>query len=625
MAIASNFPNIRPSLLLDFANTKRLDPRVSFTRASTGRYYDGVTVAKAEENLFLYSQQFDDSYWSKTDAVVTANSTAAPDGTTTADTITEGTSGNQSVARNVAVSAANAVVVFSIFVKKSANNDWVRMVIGDQANVGTNFIRGWFDVNAGVVGSVTTGGTGASSAISIVSVGNGWYRCILTGGLTNTSAYSMSIRSASADASTTVVSDATYFLWGAQLEQRSAVTAYTATTTQPITNYIPVLLAAPAGVARFDHVPTTGVSQGLLIEEQRTNFCLDSQNLAAGDRGSSTGWYAITRASITSNAVVAPDGTLTGNKIVANTDNNTHFAVSRTTAGSTTNTNPITFSGYLKAGELTTGSFLIIEGTTYSRNSVVYFDLSAGTATTPSTANGAASASATITPVGNGWYRCTLTVTLGGTDTRVEARVYPTNSTTTQTFVGNNFDGIYAWGFQIEAGAFPTSYIPTTTTALTRNADVASMTETNFSSWFNASEGTVYAEGLSNSSSISATILAISDGSNNNRYQLGTGASNTVWNPFVVTSGTTVALLTQSVSFPPQTNAKIIMAYKTNDFSATTAGTSVTTDTSGNLPVVDRLLLGSSGSGTISWNSHIRRIAFYPQRLANAQLQALTA
>ena len=58
MAIQSNFPAIRPSLLLDFANSKRLDPRITFTRASTARYYDGSTVAKAEENLFVRSQEF---------------------------------------------------------------------------------------------------------------------------------------------------------------------------------------------------------------------------------------------------------------------------------------------------------------------------------------------------------------------------------------------------------------------------------------------------------------------------------------------------------------------------------------------------------------------------------------
>jgi hypothetical protein len=392
-----------------------------------------------------------------------------------------------------------------------------------------------------------------------------------------------------------------------------------------------VLQTAASGAARFTYDPATLQPQGLLIEEQRTNLCLDSQNLAAGDRGSSTGWYAITRASITSNAVVAPDGTLTGNKIVANTDNNTHFAASRTTAGSTTNTNPITFSGYLKAGELTTGSFLITEGTTYSRNSVVYFNLSAGTATTPSTANGAASASATITPVGNGWYRCTLTVTLGGTDTRVEVRVYPTNSTTTQTFVGNNFDGIYAWGFQIEAGAFPTSYIPTTTTALTRNADVATMTGTNFSSWYNASEGTVYSEFSSFRPADSANAFAYDinqDGNNYIAVRTAAGYTPDRIFPVVLVSGTAqftgeTTVNTGYLSMPIGV-VKNTLAYKVNDFASSWNAVSPLTDTSGTLPVPTQMFIGVNGANNAFLNGTIRSIRYYPTRVTNAQLQALT-
>ena len=53
MTIQNNFPDIKPALLLDFANTKRLDPRITFTRASPATYYDGKTTAKAEENLFV--------------------------------------------------------------------------------------------------------------------------------------------------------------------------------------------------------------------------------------------------------------------------------------------------------------------------------------------------------------------------------------------------------------------------------------------------------------------------------------------------------------------------------------------------------------------------------------------
>jgi hypothetical protein len=178
---------------------------------------------------------------------------------------------------------------------------------------------------------------------------------------------------------------------------------------------------------------------------------------------------------------------------------------------------------------------------------------------------------------------------------------------------------------QLELGAFATSVIPTTTTALTRNADVASMTGTNFSSWYNASEGTIYIEALSNANSSSdGSSLAISDGTNNNRFQFGTGGGNTVWNPFVIVSGSGVATLTQSASFGPKTNPKLVLAYAVNNFAASVSGQAPVTDTSGALPTVNQMLFGATGSGGVSLNSTIRRIAYYPTRLANTQLQALT-
>jgi len=81
--------SIRPSLNLDFANSKALDPRITFSRTSNATYYDGYTTVKAEENLVKYSQDFNNAYWLKEAATVTANSTSAPDGTTTAELLLE--------------------------------------------------------------------------------------------------------------------------------------------------------------------------------------------------------------------------------------------------------------------------------------------------------------------------------------------------------------------------------------------------------------------------------------------------------------------------------------------------------------------------------------------------------
>ena len=88
--VANSYPSTPPSLMLDFANSKELDPRITFARASTATYYDGVTSAVAEQNLSLYSQAFDTTAgWGTAGGSVTGNSSTAPDSTTTAGKFTE--------------------------------------------------------------------------------------------------------------------------------------------------------------------------------------------------------------------------------------------------------------------------------------------------------------------------------------------------------------------------------------------------------------------------------------------------------------------------------------------------------------------------------------------------------
>ena len=123
MTASALYPNLRPSLLLDFANSRQLDPRITFIRSTTATYYDGVTTAKAEENLFQYSQELDNAYWSKFLGTFSANSTTAPDGTSTADTFTEG-SGSvlPCFYRNAGAKQANEVFALSIYAKANGRS-----------------------------------------------------------------------------------------------------------------------------------------------------------------------------------------------------------------------------------------------------------------------------------------------------------------------------------------------------------------------------------------------------------------------------------------------------------------------------------------------------------------------
>jgi hypothetical protein len=617
MSIAQNFPTISPSLSLDFANVKALDPRITFARASSARYYDGVTTTKAEQNLFLYSQEFDNAYWEKSALTVTANTgdTVAPDGTTTAEKITDTTSDASHLmqtASGVPAILANTNYVFSCFIKNS-DVQYVDLVLRGTTS---NYAGAEFDLVAGTATSFQLG-TGYTATATISSVGNSWYRCVVFVTLgANVSAFRTYI--ATSDGTTArstsglrpyVGTEKSAYIWGAQLEQRSSVTAYTPTTTQPITNYIPTLLAATDNVARFDHNPTTGESLGLLVEEQRTNLVLRSEEF------SNAAWSKLD-SSVVADTIVAPNGTLTGDALVENTATAAHqlFTSFSFVSGTT-----YTFSGYAKSNgrnfRMTFGSSAFTVG------QIVNFDLSAGTGTvnfgTPTFS---------ITPVGNGWFRCTITAT--ATVTTSSAVAFVTLSGTSASYTGNGYSGIYIWGAQLEAGAFPTSYIPTVASQVTRSADAASMTGANFSSWYSQGEGAIYWDGKYSGITTGLAMFTLSDNTFNNRM---TGVFTTsggigVGFEIIANSSAQTSIIPSSITPVANTQYKIAASFKTDNIAASRNGGVAGTDTSAIIPVVDRIYIGANANGGGGRASAtISKLAFYPKVLTAANLQALTS
>jgi hypothetical protein len=604
---------VRPSLLLDFANTKELDPRITFTRASTATYYDGKTVAKAEENLLTYSQEFDNAAWTKSNTAISGTNTiVAPDGTTTAEEMRDGTAtAGHSVFQAYTV-AAGTTYVFSCFLK---NVDRQFATLAVSTGSGT-WAAAKFDLSAGTAGSTSAAGSGwSTTSSSITSVGSGWYRCVLVFVAGN---------SASANARIGAATDGTTFtgggsglesytgtdlkiaMWGAQLEQRSSVTAYTATTTAPITNYIPRLLTAAAGVARFDHNPTTGESLGLEIEEQRTNLFTYSEQLenAAWNKNA---------VSTTVNAAIAPDGTQTADLIIPSTASaeHTYGQTISFTSGTT-----YTISCYFKAAGYTTIRMRIATAAFGSTSGV--FDLSSGVA---SVTTGTPSVSMTL--VGNGWYRCVMTATATATASGPATVALAAIGGST-TAAGDGYAGYLIWGAQLEAGAFATSYIQTVAAQVTRSADSASMTGTNFSSWFNQSEGTFYAQ----------FVPAVSDyGSNKNIFMatdntsanfIGLRYGSTGSQPvFAATASNAVQANIASGVMTAGTAYKFVGAYKVNDFAASRNAGTVGTDTVGTIPIVDRAEIGALVGANIT-SQTIAKLAYYPKRIADAQLQGVT-
>ena len=354
-----------------------------------------------------------------------------------------------------------------------------------------------------------------------------------------------------------------------------------------------VLTTAAVNGPRFNHVynGSSWVSKGLLVEEQRTNLFNNSVNLF-------TGW-TVGGFTTDSNKTLAPDALTLVDKLIpetGNTDAKTYKVTSITNGLS------YSYSVYIKKSELYRARLQFYDGGFYS----TIFDVNSGTII--STTGGLTSE---ISNAGNGWYRCTVK--------RVSALtgsgffyVLPENATP-----GNGTSGFYAWGAQLEAGAFPTSYIPTTTAAVTRSADVCQITGSDFSGFWNASEGSfaVNYDCPANGTLVQYQANSAVSTNIHSAVSIGTTQYFQVFLPpeqALLNAGSIVANLPQGLS----------SAYKLNDFAASLNGGAVATDTAGSLPTPTKIIIGADGSSYM--NGHIARLRYYPTRLTNAKLQELS-
>jgi hypothetical protein len=365
-----------------------------------------------------------------------------------------------------------------------------------------------------------------------------------------------------------------------------------------------LIKTAGNNVPRFDHNPTTGESLGMLVEEARTNLITYSQ--AFNNTNYSIGYDG---GGFTENATVAPDGTLTASKLTRNTGTSGAFwGKYNRQSIPVTNGTAYTLSCFLKAAEITTvqlygdvrdGGGLGFSAAFTLTGSGSYV-LSSGT-------------SAQISSAGNGWYRCSVTGTSASTDDEEPALlVFGT---------GASGDGFFAWGFQLEAGSFPTSYIPTTSATVTRAADVASITGTNFSSWYNQSEGTLFAQASLNFSLSTSSVFP-------SIYEIG-GYPNRLWmlylngtvNHLTIGSDTHTRNLGTFTSSPQSFKVAQALSNTSLTYSASKDGAA---------PLTGSLFNAVTGLSAISIGpnvgatKHIARLTFYPVRLPDATLQSLT-
>jgi hypothetical protein len=192
---------------------------------------------------------------------------------------------------------------------------------------------------------------------------------------------------------------------------------------------------------------------------------------------------------------------------------------------------------------------------------------------------------------------------------------------TTTSYVGDGVSGAYLYGAQLELNTFAGSYVPTTTALVTRGADVAVMTGTNFSDWFNPSEGTFVSSASILSTAVNRGILDASDGGVINElfHYLSTSTNNLVASSGQTTTNSTLGGVTANTVF---SNA---FAYRVGDSRAALNGTLANQVAPPVIPTVNQFRIGARGNSTFYANGHIRSINYYNTRLPDGTLQSLTS
>lgn len=509
---------------------------LSVTRATTAtRVNSQGLVELVPYNLVQYSEDFANGYWINYQSSETSNNTTAPNGTLTADKLTQtGVGGGSIYTTGLSLTG---IMTLSCYFKAGSIDEVIMDSAGTSAYWGVRFNL--------TTQAITYFGVGANATIA--SVGNGWFRCSVSADVTGTNYVAFGLVGA--------VNDYVY-LWGAQLNE-GTLKDYQKTETR-------------LNIPRLDY--SNGTCPSILVEPQRTNY--------------------ITYSSSFNNAAwISGEVTLTSGQSSPQGINNA-FKITGTSATNAfllqvgipvISGNTYTASVYLKGSTSGSVSLRVDSGSTSPNNPVSY--------TTE-------------------WQRFTYTFTAGSTTATAILGGY-------NTWTGS--EEIFVYGFQLEAGSYASSYIPTIGASVTRNADVIS--KTGISSLIGQTEGTLFWD-TQKQLGENDVRLNISDGTTNNWLFVGVEFNN---QPRIYCN---VGGANQFSVYGAQVSNdfhKIAFAYKANDFVLYIDGVEVISHTSGSVPTCSRLDLGvpfpTAGAAATSQN---KAVSLWKTRLTNTQLAQLT-
>jgi hypothetical protein len=386
----------------------------TFTRATTAtRVNSDGLVELVPYNLVQRSEEFENAAWTKSNVTINANATTAPNGTLTADKLIANATIAQHATYTFGPSADAGAYTFSCYAKAA---EYSFFSMGNAGGVSGGSII--FNLTNG-----TFSGTASGVTPSIESVGNGWYRCAIT--INTTPSFSWWILARNANNASNYAGNGTdgLFIWGAQLVEGTNALPYQKTETR-------------LNIPRIDY--SLGGCPNILLEPQRTNLTTYSEQF------DDASWNKI-NSSVTANADISPDGYTNADRIYDNATSGQHRVGKNISVVSATT---YTFSVFAKKGSLRYCYLFTVAGGASDR---YYFDLQDGVSIT---------AGGKIEDYGSGWYRISAQVTAAATGNELFA-FNLTNSSSSPTYSGTGTGYHMIYGYQVEAGDYATSYIPT--------------------------------------------------------------------------------------------------------------------------------------------------------------------
>jgi hypothetical protein len=551
---------------------------LSVTRATTATRVNSVGLVElVPVNLLTYSNTFTNSDWTKRNSSIDDDASVSPSGLTNASKLQEDTATGQHDIYQYFICESSKTYTMSFYAKAAERNFCFASFSSTGLPTGDVF----FNLQTGVVVSSPTGITS-----TMTNVGNGWYRCEMTATSTSLQAAYFVVGNAS-NGTTKSYAGTTgngIYIYGAQLVEGSSAKDYYPTTTR-------------LNIPRLDY--TNGSCPSILVEPQRTNLLTYSNDYADAS------WQK-PGLTISLGTQVNPQG-------IAST-----YSISNTTLGDSylqktglsTTTGNYTMSVFVKNIDNVTSTQLMAVHLTEGS---VTSELTYTWATNTFVLSGTNAISGSSVSYANGWVRLTFTYSIGALTTLHWSRLYANRDLAVTK-------SILVYGFQCEAGSYATSYIPTTSASVTRNADVIS--KTGISSLIGQTEGTLFVDFYyqSTNNGVNYIINSLNNGDYGNSIFIdlfNNSLAVNIFNAYNLESKIIKTSLTTG-------RHKVAVSYKLNDIVFYVDGVQIGTDTTATIPTLANLNLGYLGSSISTEQSFINASALWKTRLTDDECINLT-